>query len=512
MPLANKKKGGIDVAALMQAFPCDQSVHAAGQATGEVGDNGKVEFAFATQHRAPDKADFRRHLTGQTALAVCPFVDGKSKVRWVCIDIDQYGEPGFAKRIEAQTREFGWPCLVSESKSGGAYVWFFFRKPTPMAQVQPVLFACAAALRLQNYDLFPKTERKQGASNTVTLPFCGTTRRGLWRGEYVDQITWCAKVDEVQTTVEAQRALETDEGPYAEWQPCIGALMEQGVPQGQRDEAMLQFAINAKRANPDPDAMAELARAANDEAFDPPLPEKQVRDKLMAAMRNDYHPACNGDLLKPHCNRAECLRRRFGIGAGGAQGPIQALRKINYRPNPIWIAQVDGRELEVNDANALLKQTDFARLCFSQLDHFHHKIKAADWDNHIAQLLATIEIEEPDTDADSVGQLSAFFWEYVRSRKTEVRDGLLTGQVYHFHVGNGTQIHFGFNHFFQYLKKQGFRDLRGERVHHILHRLGARDLTITIKGTAVKVLEMPYPEHDDEEELDVPDFEQKDVL
>lgn len=443
---------------------------------------------------------------------MCPFVDGTSKVRWACIDIDQYGEPGLATRIEAQTREFGWPCLVSESKSGGAYVWFFFRKPTPMAKVQPLLFGFAAGLRVQKYELFPKTERKQGAGNTVTLPFCGKTRRGLWRGEYVDQTTWCAKAAEVATDVDALRALETDAGPYAEWQPCIAALMEQGVPEGQRDEAMLQFAINAKRTNPDPDAMAEVSRAANDEAFDPPLPEKQVRDKLMVAMRNDYRPACNGDLLKPLCNRAECLRRRFGIGADGGQGPMLSVRKINYQPNPIWFAlMADGRELEINDPNALLKQTDFARLCLVQLNYFHHKIKGADWDNHIAHLMQTIEVIEPDAEADAFGQLSAFFWEYVRSRKTDVRDGLLTGQVFHFDVGDGTRIQFGFNHFYQYLKKQMFRDLRAERIHHFLHGLGARDLTITIKGTAVKVLEMPYPEHDEEGELDVPDFEQKEA-
>lgn len=291
MPVANKKKGSISVDAMMQAFLCDQGVHATGQETGEVGDNGKVEFAFTTQHRAPDKDDFRRYLNGSVALAVCPFVDGKSKVQFACIDIDYYGESGFAQRIEAQTRQFGWPCVVSASKSGGAYIWFFFKRPTPMAQVQPLLFAFAAALRLPGkYELFPATAKKVGAGSTVTLPCSAATRRGIWQGEYIDQVTLCQRAMELRTTVDALRALETDAGPYAEWQPCIETLMEQGVPQGQRDETMLQFAINSKRVNADPEAMAEMLADANEEAFDPPLDQKQVREKLKSVLRNEYPP------------------------------------------------------------------------------------------------------------------------------------------------------------------------------------------------------------------------------
>ncbi|SFI54039.1 primase C-terminal domain-containing protein [Jannaschia pohangensis] len=513
MPLANKDKGGIDVGAFVDVFACDQNVHATGQATGEVGDNGKVEFAFTTQHRAPDKADYRRHLNGSVALAVCPFVDGKSKVLWACIDVDHYGEPGLAMRLEAQVRKLVWPCLVSESKSSGAYLWFFFQKPTPMAQVQPVLFAFAAALRLPGkYELFPATDKKVGGGRTVTLPCSGNTRRGIWQGEYIDPATFCRMATDMRTTVDALRALETDAGPYADWQPCIERLMEQGVPQGQRDDTMLQFAINAKRVNADPDAVAELVRDANEESFDPPLPEKQVREKLMAVMRNDYPPACNGDVLKPFCNRAECLRRRYGIAAGRVRGPMESLRKINYRPNPMWFAlMADGRELEISDPGALLKQADFARLCITQLDLFHDQMKSGDWNDHIRQLLDTIVVVEPEGDSDAFGQLMTFFMEYVRSRKTDIFEGLLTGQVHTFAVDGGTHMQFRLHHFLAYLKRQGFRDLRSERVHHFLHSLGARAETLEIKGTKIDTLAMPYPEHDKEApERDVPDYENQD--
>lgn len=218
--------------------------------------------------------------------------------------------------------------------------------------------------------------------------------------------------------------------------------------------------------------------------------------------------ACNGDVLKPFCNRAECLRRKFGIGAGRVQGPIIGVRKINYRPNPIWFAQFpDGRELEINDANALLKQSDFAKLCLVQLNHFHHKIKAADWDNHISHLMDIIVIEEPEGDADAFGQLMTYFLEYVRSRKTDEQRGIATGQVFVFNGGDCSPMQFRLHHFLQYLKKQGYRDLRSERVHHFLNSLGARSQSFDHKGQKIATLVMPYPEHDDEEELDVPDYE-----
>ncbi|WP_371157107.1 primase C-terminal domain-containing protein [Jannaschia sp. 2305UL9-9] len=504
MPLANKK-GSISPDALMRAFPCDQSVLALGQPTGEVRNNGKVEFAFSTEKRAPDKADFRRHLLGQPALAVCPFVDGKSKVRWACIDIDQYGEPGLAARIETQTREFGWPCLVSESKSGGAYVWFFFRKPTPMAQVQPVLFAFVAALRVQKYDLFPATAKKEGAGRTVTLPFCGTTRRGLWRGEYVDQVAWCAKAAEVATEVDSLRALETDAGPYAEWQPCIERKMAEGVLDGERNEWMHQYAINTRRVTDEPERFADVLRDANEEHFDPPLPDAEVRTIQKNVLRKDYEPACNG-VLKPICNCMECLRRKFGIGDAP---PVANLRKIPDELKPLWTVEVNGKTVLLPDTEHLLNQGKFIRRCVEDLSVLLDEMPKKDWTALVKDLLRNVEEVSSATDSGPVGRLREYLYEYVRVRKTEVTDAVLDGAVVLHRVDGEPWIQLGQLHFMKRLQVWNFRELSQSTVLFLLRKWSAEPRRDTVKGTDIDTLWPPYPEEDSEEEFDVPNFEQE---
>lgn len=467
MPIANRTK--FDSDGFAGPFGWNDSCQGRVEEIGTRDGRGKREAKAVFRRTAPGRGDVRRHLMGVGPAISVLLVDKGGKVKCSCIDIDAY-EDGLPERIEAEVRQRCWPALVSRSKSGGAHVWFFFGRRVSMKKLRPHLVAAAAALGHANAEIYPKQDRPtdEGTGNLITLPYHGDTRRGIFAGQPVPPMRWAELAGDHATTLAAVADLDFGTRALADWQPCIEAKMADGAPEGERNDWLLQYAINAKRAaHGDPERLAAFLSEGNAGYFDPPLPEKEVRAILRGVAAKDYRPDCGG-ILKPFCNRSECLKRRFGLRPEGSGGPIDRLVKYDYRPRPIWHAFVGDRKLEIDEAGALLKQADFARLCLVQLNTLPEKMKAADWDDHIRDVLGTIELVQPGGPGDAYGQLRTYLGEFLRLRGTDVPDAVEEGLVFE----DAGVSRLRLQSFLEFLRRQGFRELRPERVQQLIEELG----------------------------------------
>ena len=63
--------------------------------------------------------------------------------------------------------------------------------------------------------------------------------------------------------------------------------------------------------------------------FNPNLGYNEVNKVIESRDKKDYPYRCNQDWLKPHCNREQCMLRKFGVGGAGGNADI-ALGPLSF--------------------------------------------------------------------------------------------------------------------------------------------------------------------------------------
>lgn len=322
--------------------------------TKQVREDGKVEGERRTYgpkwgDPALSDAEYERHLdpASDTRLGVKP-TDEDGFAAWFAIDIDLYSEEDLHLKYFDRLEELGVPMIVTRSKSGGVHMWGFLDEPAPVRRVFNVLDRITKALPAPrgHHDIFPSNP--SGGGKWIHIPyFKGSEcvafngRSDMFMDEFLEAVDENSRtIDEweeiasdlalddqpkkrSQTTSKKQKSKNTTDRPdtdpmWPDAPPCINLMLENGIPEGGRNDTMLHIGIFLQRAFPDD--WEQIMHDINKENFDPPLDLKSMRTIAGSIARNEYNYKCHDPKIEPFCHKDVCLKRKFGVGNGDGKG------------------------------------------------------------------------------------------------------------------------------------------------------------------------------------------------
>lgn len=300
------------------------------------------------------------HLSGERSIGIIPIRDDNT-VLFAAIDVDIY--PLDHKELEAKVKSLNLPLVVCRSKSGGAHLYLFISPPGAMSEsVRPKLAEWAAELGYSGVEIFPKQDEirnKDDVGNWINMPYFGgdddDLRFAIIGGKrasmtaFIKEAIFKSVTHEELDLVEIggqQKMLEG--GP-----PCLNTLMRTGFPTGSRNISLFNLAVFCKKRWPD--EWEDKIDDMNEELLEPPLGPGEVAQIKRNMSKKAYFYKCSDMPINSVCQRAICLTRPHGIGAGGfepidfkLEGSIRMLTEDVY-----YITSINGKRVSL-DAYAII--------------------------------------------------------------------------------------------------------------------------------------------------------------
>lgn len=282
--------------------------------------------AYFPVRRPIEELDIMEHLDGLASYGTYVIDPSDQTVGYVVFDLDTYDEGALlflCNEVENLLMvtwaggEFFESLLLESSGGKGFHIWCFFDERVPARQARywaaPVKEAYdrARAEGLNKWpalEVFPKQDEvpEGGFGNLVKLPL-GVHAKSGKRSEILGYQGWSDSVDKVQRlpsrllpvppAPEQRRGGQSGQTRFA----CVNRILEEGAPQGVRDNAMLHLAHYARGCGLPQDMALEWCLRVNEE-FSPPLTRQEVNQKVGSAFRlSAPHPSCNQDWLRDFC-------------------------------------------------------------------------------------------------------------------------------------------------------------------------------------------------------------------
>jgi len=495
----------------------------------EQSDSGKMVGNARTLDAAISGDDYKAHLNGEYGIGVIPLTND-NRVHFAAIDIDDYQNrtPEFYAKATSRMH-----ALVTRSKSGGTHVWIFSKEGLPAALAVKLLKQWAANLGVANSEIFPKQVKRSSskdAGNWINLPYFHGRKAVLTRltgksddsvevydGELDDFLTAAEALAEVMTEKHVQSLIEnaksqrdTDkstalpdwhDGPYCLQRLFAGfpkakdeQLHEPALTEGGRNTAFFNAAVYLSRKYEGDETrvtnVLNEVNVKNNLGF--PLAELQICVK--SAMKKDWGFQCKQPPLSPMCNRAACLKRRYGIGSRGEDTnvDISDLVKVKTEP-PLYIMNADGERVEI-DGDELLNQRLFTRRVMDATSKVIPVMQDQKYRDFVQLLLDRgVEIDgPPDTDPETIitGELINFIDQSRVPRKDKIEYAV--GAVYV--DENDEHAWFHRSDFTKYLQKQRVTFDSRKVSDMLLNVIGCVAKSTTINGRSVRVWVAPLGE------------------
>lgn len=282
--------------------------------------------------------DLQEHLAGLASYGTYVIRPSDQTVKYIVFDLDTHDDDvraALLRQVEYLVANGGaadCKCLLLETSGNkGYHVWLFLSDPLTASQVRawwtkfflaPWTTAALQAGFKGVLEIFPKQDTVEtgGYGNLVKLPL-GVHAVSKNKSELVPRQGWASSIDDVVPLdsrlvpampagepVRASRPASSGaatgtrggEGPSSPF-PCIDRIQREGVGEGYRDRAMFHLALYYFGHGLDKDLATEMCLRSNAE-FEPPLTEREVRDKVSSAYRGRFASAkCGSDWLVDVC-------------------------------------------------------------------------------------------------------------------------------------------------------------------------------------------------------------------
>jgi len=251
-------------------------------------DNGKRAVAVNERgmaHRPVTLESYTKHLLDKkgNGLGIVMLGDDGQTCLFGVIDVDNYKSATMHAELERKIGDCKLPLIVCRSKSGGAHLFAFFKKPVLATLVQQrleewrVRLGLTKAIAGKDAEVFPKqTARREGETgNWINLPYhrSAKTDRYAFRdgvklniGEFIEyaeskRIT-LAELEVPGTVQRQQRDTVDTEAPEHDpgdpkkmlWEapPCLVQIYAQGgLVEGVGNDGMTAVAVYLKKRYPD---------------------------------------------------------------------------------------------------------------------------------------------------------------------------------------------------------------------------------------------------------------------
>lgn len=404
-----------------------------------VADNGKVTGKATTVREAPTPDLYERHLQGTMGLGII-MLRSDDTVVFGAIDYDvrDVDLPALAQKVAALEL----PLVVCRSKSGGAHLYCFSSAPLPASVMRTRLAEFAAVLGLavlpngQRVEIFPKQSYRISETDIgswINLPYWG-----VWRADgqpsprhaFSAEGTPLLDIEDALHWMEVQRNRVTTERFRQSWfvgekgesalfpdgPPCLQFLETQGgFPDGGKRNGMFDVAIYLQKRYGDQwkDHFPEYNNLAN------LRPEELVEIQRSVDRRGNYSYKCSDSPINVVCQKAECLRRRYGIGGKGGEetADVEFSGVTKYDPGnefdePWWALEVNGHRISVAHKEFLSK-SEFNRVCLARINRVPVRVNADQWLRMVETLAQSAEIVPIPEGGTPTGQLLAVVAEFL---------------------------------------------------------------------------------------------------
>lgn len=435
-----------------------------------------------------------RHLEGKESLGIITITE-EGECWWGAIDVDIYNLNH--KELLARIHSRNLPLVPCKSKSGGAHLMLFTSEPVPASLMQDKLTEFASSLGLSGQEIFPKqrhidTSRDDlgswvnmpyfNAKDTVRFAYSASTVKALTLPAFIKhanskRITKAElknlspKVLVPKGTPKARTGqVASDAADFTDGPVCFQQITDQGpVPKGQRNTAMLNMGIYAKKRWPDTWEQ-ELARM-NDSYMDPPRTPEEVSATIKNLRKKDYFYNCKSQPMVSYCNPALCKTREHGIGADEMTVQVTELRKLDTDP-PLWFMDIANHGTVQMSTDQLNSSIGFTKACMEQLS-FRPVVNAKVWTALLGECfekLIIIEMsEEEKVDGSISGAFESLVQEFLQRPSAETWEEILLRKPY----TNGEAVYFRLDDLMQWIGKKGFRDYGRHQAINALRQMGA---------------------------------------
>lgn len=462
--------------------------------SGKVTERGKAEGKAITRRGTLTRDHWAGHVAGTGfGVGVIPLMADDTVV-FAAIDVDVY--PLDLKVLERKLGRL--PLVVCRTKSGGAHLYLFLKEPLPASTVVPVMQKWAAHLGYGDCEIFPKqTSRADGndVGNWINMPYFGnkTERYAIKDGKALSLPEFLEHASQTATNLKGLVATfhaDNDEAKVALFEngpPCLAHLAGNGgFPDGSRNEGMFNVMVYLKKRWPD--AWKSYVQRYNVALCHPePVELSELSDTMKSVGRKDYQYKCRQQPIRPYCNRAECVKREFGITStwGGPKVEISSLTKYEGSP-VIWVAEIDGHRLQMTTSE-LYNQSGFNQKCMDSITVCPGSMPKPAWEKFLNDLMGRADVVPPIEETTEEGQFYVLLEQFCSTRAfARTLDETIQNKPFK----DRGKVYFRSRALLDYLDNQRFKYKSAHHVWQMLRDRHADTHPHTIKGRCVNLWEI----------------------
>ena len=422
----------------------------------------KLDGYGKTVRESYDAKLWKEHLDGKTGLGVIP-IDENNQCKWACLDVDDYSVD-----IEKISKQFVKKNLiVCRSKSGGAHIFIFTKKPVSASSMINKLKDIVKKFGFVKYDLRPQQTKllnKEDVGSWLNMPYFGgeqSDRYALYDGEVLTPehfIKWVDKfavdsLDEIDLNF-IEKLNKSNEilpgGP-----PCLQQLLSQGpLGEGGRNNGLFNIGVYLRKRFPD--EWQEKLEEYNDEHLDPPLKPREFTAVLNSLDKKTYNYKCKDSPINSVCNKTKCLTCEFGINDEGTMPILNSITKILTNP-PQYFLTLSEKKVGPLSSKQVYSFIDFKQVVFENLDMLLPKINDRLWTETVNDLMSRVISVEAPKDSSNEGRLLDLLERFCTgsTSSTEIED-LLRGKA----IIQEYITEFRINDFMEFLDRHRFKEFK----------------------------------------------------
>jgi len=416
------------------------------------------------------------HLLGKNGVGSIPITENNN-CKFGALDIDTYPLDHMA--LDKKLRQNKIPCIVCRSKSGGAHIFFFFKKHIGAGEFRDKASEISAHLGYGNCEIFPKQEQvlveRGDVGNFINLPYFDakqTMRYAIKKdGSGASLEEFLDLVDERSVSPDKFLSLslgkQTEE--FKDWSPCLNCMFSQGIPEGTRNTVMFAAAVGAKKEKPG-DWKARLEEI-NHKYCSPSLPAEEIVLIQKQHEKKEYGFPCDQEPLKSFCNKTLCRTKKYGIGSHTSHVEITGLCVVKSEP-PVWFCDVSGKRVELTTDDLQTTQK-FQKACMEQIHVMPPLMKVADWQEIVSGLMQDMSEIEVPKELTYKGQFMDLLENFCDGRvQAQSAEEITLGKPFNDDDG---MVYFKLESLMKYLKSQKFESYNRGQIQERLKELNNGD-------------------------------------
>jgi hypothetical protein len=467
--------------------------------TDDFSETGKHQTKSFTIKNPPTDRLWQGHLDGEDpALGIVPIRED-NRCKWGCIDIDTYpfDHKSFIKKIRSKNI----PMILFRSKSGGAHAFLFTKDFVPASLMRVRLKKIAAELGYAKAEIFPKQDYiradRGDTGSFLNLPYHGgdkTIRYAfddegncLTLNQFFNMYEkYSLSEKELANVKKTKEKLEDDNNPLKGAPPCLIAISKEGIPNGQRNNAMYNFGVYLKKRHSSDWDLKMYDY--NKKYCTPPLERKEIEILIKSLERKEYQYKCKDEPIQSFCNAKLCVTQEFGVGDGAPSPTITEIRKYDSDP-PIYFVTIDGESVEVDDVT-LHDSEKFSVASMNQLGRPMLPVGKIIWRKMLIHLFKNLgEVPAPESSKIDV-QVKELLADFINKAPGKEMKDIKRGLPY----SDEKESFFKFKDFWRYLQRSKSwpdKTYPKQKTLRLLESLfDAKENTKSIEGKNTRIIEM----------------------